>query len=328
MSAPDPIEPLTVPGPRIPRQEALGIAMYLLAAFMFALNGTVAKAQIEAGLTPGHVTEIRTAGSAIVVLIVILVLRPASLKVAWSEIPFLIVFGVVSYALTPFLFFVTIALLPIAIGTLLAFLAPVWVALWLRFARHRPVRRSLWLAIGLVLLGLALVAQVWAGVTLNPLGLAFGLLVGISLAVYLLLGEEGARRRDVLSLAFWGFLIATVTWSIISPWWVFPWSTLTTTTTLFDGAVTGIPVWSLVLWMIALTVVPFLLVLGSLQRIGAQRGGIIGTTEPLWAAIVGFIVLGETITPVQGLGGLVVLAGVILAEISSQRTAREGAPTR
>ena len=328
MSAPDPIEPLTVPGPRIPREEALGIAMYLAAAFMFALNGTVAKAQIEAGLTPGHVTEIRTAGSAIVVLVVILVLRPASLKVARSEIPFLIVFGVVSYALTPFLFFVTIALLPIAIGTLLAFLAPVWVALWLRFARHRPVRRSLWLAIGLVLAGLALVAQVWAGVTLDPLGLFFGLLVGISLAVYLLLGEEGAGRRDVLSLAFWGFLIATVTWSIISPWWAFPWSTLTTTTTLFDGAVTGIPVWSLVLWMIALTVVPFLLVLGSLQRIGAQRGGIIGTTEPLWAALVGFIVLGETITPVQGLGGLVVLAGVILAEISSQRTAREGAPTR
>ena len=103
---------------------------------------------------------------------------------------------------------------------------------------------------------------------------------------------------------------------------------LTTTTTLFDGAVTGIPVWSLVIWMIALTVVPFLLVLGSLQRIGAQRGGIIGTTEPLWAAVVGFIVLGETITPVQGLGGLVVLSGVILAEISSQRTARAGAPTR
>ena len=328
MSAPDPIEPLAVPGPRIPRQEALGIAMYLVAAFMFALNGTVAKAQIEAGLTPGHVTEIRTAGSAIVVLVVILILRPASLRVTPSQIPFLIVFVVVSYALTPFLFFVTIALLPIAIGTLLAFLAPVWVALWLRFARHRPVRRSLWLAIGLVLVGLALVAQVWAGVTLDPLGLFFGLLVGISLAVYLLLGEEGAQRRDVLSLAFWGFLIATVTWSVISPWWAFPWSTLTTTTTLFDGAVTGIPVWSLVIWMIALTVVPFLLVLGSLQRIGAQRGGIIGTTEPLWAAIVGFIVLGETITPVQGLGGLVVLAGVILAEISSQRTAREGAPTR
>ncbi len=328
MSAPDPIEPLASPATRIPRQEALGVLMYLLAAFMFALNGTVAKAQIEAGLTPGHVTEIRTAGSAIVVLLVILVSRPSSLRVTRAEIPFLVVFGVVSYALTPFLFFATIALLPIAIGTLFAFLAPVWVALWLRFARHRPVRRSLWLAIGLVLVGLALVAQVWAGVTLNPLGLLFGLLVGISLAVYLLLGEEGAKRRDILSLAFWGFFIATVTWSIISPWWVFPWSTLTTTTTLFDGAVTGIPVWSLVIWMIALTVVPFLLVLGSLQRIGAQRGGIIGTTEPLWAAVVGFIVLGETITPVQGLGGLVVLSGVILAEISSQRTARAGAPTR
>lgn len=328
MSAPDPIEPLTEPTGRIPRQEALGIAMYLLGAFMFALNGVLAKAQIDAGLSPGHVTEIRTAGSMVVVLVIILVRRPTSLKVTRQQIPFLLIFGVVAYALTPFLFFVTISLLPVAIGTLLAFLAPVWVALWLRFVKRRPVRRSLWLAIGLVLAGLTLVAQVWTGVTLNAVGLFFGILVGISLAAYLILGEEGSMRRDVLSLAFWGFAVATFTWSILSPWWTFPWSTLATTTALFDGAVQAVPVWLLVVLMVVFTVVPFLLVLGSLQRIGAQRGGIIGTTEPLWATLVAFVVLGETITLAQGLGGLVVLAGVILAEISSQRTMRSGAPTR
>ena len=39
------------------------------AAFLFALNGSVAKAQIEAGLTAVHVTEIRTLGCAIVLLV-------------------------------------------------------------------------------------------------------------------------------------------------------------------------------------------------------------------------------------------------------------------
>lgn len=327
MSAPDPIEPLTATNGPIPRQEALGVLMYLAGAFMFAFNGVLAKAQIDAGLSPGHVTEIRTAGSMVVVLVIILIRKPSSLKVSRYQIPFLLIFGVVAYALTPFLFFVTISLLPVAIGTLLAFLAPVWVALWLRFVKHRPVRRSLWLALGLVLSGLTLVAQVWTGVTLNAVGLFFGLLVGFSLAAYLILGEKGSRQRDVLSLAFYGFAVATVTWSILSPWWTFPWSTLATTTSLFDGAIHHVPVWLLVVLMVVFTVVPFLLVLVSLQRIGAQRGGIVGTTEPLWAALVAFVVLGETITLAQGLGGLVVLAGVILAEISSQRTSRAGAPT-
>lgn len=305
--------------PASSRNQAVGIAMYLVAAFLFALNGSVAKAQIEAGLSAAQVTEIRTIGCALVLLVVLLVTKPRSLRVHRSEIPFLLLFGVLAYAMTPFLFFLSVELLPVAIAALLAFLAPVLVALWLRFVKREPVGRGIWVALGLVIGGLLLVSQVWSGMTLNILGVFYGLLTAAALAAYLLLGEEGARRRDVMSLAFWGFAIATVTWSILAPWWDFPWSLLGTTTSLLDGAMTGIPVWSLVLVMIAVSVVPFVLVLMSLQRIGAQRGGILGTTEPVWAALIAFVLLGEVLSPIQGLGGLVVLGGVIVAELASQR---------
>jgi drug/metabolite transporter (DMT)-like permease len=306
----------------------VGVVMYLIAAFLFALNGSIAKAQIEAGLNAVQVTEIRTLGCALVLLIVLAVTKPASLKVRRSEVPFLLVFGLLAYLLTPFLFFLSVSLLPVAIAALLAFLAPVLVALWLRFVKHEPVGRGIWVALALVIGGLLLVSQVWSGMTLNPLGVVYGLLTAAALAAYLLLGEAGARRRDVMSLAFWGFAIATVTWSILAPWWTFPWSILGTTTSMLDGAITGIPVWSLVIFMIVISVVPFVLVLMSLQRIGAQRGGILGTTEPVWAALIAFVLLGEVISPTQGLGGLIVLAGVIVAELASQRALRAGALTR
>lgn len=329
MSAPDPIEPLTpITVDASTRSQAIGAVMYLVAAFLFALNGTVAKAQIEAGLSAAQVTEVRTLGCAAILLVYLLIARPRSLAVRRDEWPFLLLFGVLAYALTPFLFFLTVSLLPVAIAALLAFLAPVLVALWLRFVRHQPVGRSIWLALALVIGGLLLVSQVWSGMTLNGLGVLFGLLTAAALAAYLLLGEEGAKRRDIMSLAFWGFAIATVTWSILAPWWNFPWSILGTTTSLLDGALTGIPVWGLVLLMIVVSVVPFVLVLMSLQRIGAQRGGILGTTEPVWAALLAFVLLGEVISPIQGLGGIVVLVGVIVAEFASQRALRDGALTR
>jgi drug/metabolite transporter (DMT)-like permease len=318
---------LTVP-PTSSRNQAIGIAMYLVAAFLFALNGSVAKAQIEAGLSAAEVTEIRTIGCAVILLVYILVTKPGSLRVRRAEIPFLLLFGVLAYAMTPFLFFLSVELLPVAIAALLAFLAPVLVALWLRFVRHEPVGRGIWVALVLVIGGLLLVSQVWSGMTLNLLGVIFGLLTAAALAAYLLLGEEGARRRDVMSLAFWGFAIATVTWSILAPWWNFPWAVLGTTTSMLDGDITGIPVWSLVLVMIVVSVVPFVLVLMSLQRIGAQRGGILGTTEPVWAALIAFVLLGEVLSPVQGLGGLVVLAGVIVAELAAQRAHQAAALTR
>lgn len=330
MSVPDPIEPLSplIVGPSSRRNQAIGAVMYLIAAFLFALNGSVAKAQIEAGLSPAEVTEVRTIGCAVLLLIYILIRNPSSLKVRRAEIPFLLLFGVLAYALTPFLFFLSVELLPVAIASLLAFLAPVLVALWLRYVNHEAVGRSIWLSLVLVVGGLILVSQVWSGMTLNALGVFFGLLTAAALAAYLILGEAGARRRDVMSLAFWGFAIATVTWSILAPWWNFPWTLLTATTSLFDGTVTGIPVWSLVIVMIAISVIPFVLVLMSLQRIGAQRGGILGTTEPLWAALLAFILLGEVLSPIQGLGGLVVLVGVLVAEFASQRALRAGALTR
>ncbi|MBM3686981.1 MAG: DMT family transporter [Actinobacteria bacterium] len=330
MSAPDPIEPLSPVSVPVTstRTQAIGAVMYLVAAFLFALNGSVAKAQIEAGLTAAQVTEIRTLGCAVLLLAFLAITKPSSLRVRRAEVRFLLLFGVLAYALTPFLFFLSVSLLPVAIAALLAFLAPVLVALWLRFVKHEAVGRGIWVALALVIGGLLLVSQVWSGMTLNPLGVVYGLLTAAALAAYLLLGEEGARRRDVMSLAFWGFAISTVFWSILAPWWSFPWDLMSTTTSMLDGRITGIPVWSLVVITIAVSVVPFVLVLMSLQRIGAQRGGILGTTEPVWAALIAFVLLGEVISPVQGLGGLIVLAGVIVAELASQRAHRAGALTR
>jgi hypothetical protein len=103
VSAPDPIEPLspiTVP-PSSTRTQAIGAVMYLVAAFLFALNGSVAKAQIEAGLSAAQVTEIRTLGCAVLLLIFLAITKPASLRVRRSEIPFLLLFGVLAYAMTP-----------------------------------------------------------------------------------------------------------------------------------------------------------------------------------------------------------------------------------
>ena len=74
------------------------------------------------------------------------------------------------------------------------------VALWARFVWRERVPRRVWLALGLVLVGLVLVAQVWAGLTLDGLGVAAGLAAAVALAVYYLTGERLVVRRDPFSL--------------------------------------------------------------------------------------------------------------------------------
>ena len=299
------------------RSDVIGVAMYLLAAFLFAFNGVIAKAALNTGFDPVHLTQLRNAG-AMVLLVGYVALRfPGRFRVTRTELPFLIAYGVIAFTLVQYLYFLTISRLNVGIGTLLAFLAPVLVALWLRFGRKEDVSNRIWAAIALTVGGLVLVAQVWQGFTLDPIGVLAGLLCAVALAVYWLLGESGQERRDAVSLTMWGFVFASLAWAIIAPWWTFPWSALTVTAEpLVDGS-TGLPVWSLMIWGVVMgTIAPFLLVLGSLRRIGAQRAGIVGTTEPLWAGLIGFLLLGETFAGAQLVGGLIVLAGVIVAETS------------
>ena len=307
------------------RNQTVGVAMYLVAALLFAVNGVFAKNALNAGLDAMHLTELRNAGAMLVLLAYVAIVHRDRLKVSRQELPFLIAYGVIAFTLVQFLYFLTISRLPVGIGSLLAFLAPVAVALWMRFVRKQPVGNRIWVAIALTIGGLALVAQVWQGLTLDALGVIAGLLLAVALAAYWLLGESGQRRRDAVSLTMWGFIFATITWSVIAPWWTFPWSDLTIITEplLNDGP--ALPVWAFMVWGVLLgTIAPFLLVLGSLRRIGAQRAGIVGTTEPLWAAIIALVLLGETFTAVQAIGGLVVLVGVVVAETSRVGTVTPG----
>ena len=73
----------------------------------------------------------------------------------------------------------------------------------------------------------------------------------------------------------------------------------------------------LALWTIVLgTIAPFVLSIGALRHLPATTVGIVATFEPVAAAVVAWVWLGETLVAVQILGGVVVLAGIVLAETS------------
>ena len=299
------------------RAQLTGVVMYLVAAFLFAANGVLAKSAIEVGLSPLRLTELRNAGSMIFLVILVAIMRPKAFRVKKKEIGFLALYGVIAFTMVQFLYFFTISLLPVGVGTLLAFLAPIVVALYLKYVKKKFVRNRIWLAIILTLIGLALVAQVWLGGLLNPLGVASGLVLAVVLALYWILGESGQTHRDALSLTMWGFIFSTLTWSIIAPWWSFPFDVLLRSAAPMQPGWPGIPVWLIMTFGVIFgTVTPFLLVLGSLRRIGAARSGIIGTTEPIWAGILAMAFLGEAFTTIQGIGGLIVIAGILVAETS------------
>ena len=241
--------------------------MTVTAAILFAANGAVSKLALNTSeIGTLRWTELRSTGAFLGLALGLALIAPGRLWIRTRrELVQLAFYGVVGFALVQWLYFVAIDRLPIGIGLLFEFTAPVLIALWARFAWHEPVRRRVWPALGLVLVGLALVAQLWDGLTLDGIGVVAGLLAACGLAVYYLMGERLVGRRDPISVVCLSLGFASLLWAVVLPWWMFPVETLGISADLPHGAGT-LPVWVLALWTIVLgTIAPFVLSVGALR---------------------------------------------------------------
>lgn len=310
------------------RRTALGVAAVVVASLLFAVNGTVSKLAMQAGLSPTRLVELRSLGSAVVLVVVLLLVAPRTRLPRGRELAALAVLGTVGMAMVQWLYFVAISRLPVGLALLVEYTAPLLVALWARFVLREEVRARVWWALAACLGGLTLVAQVGEGVRLDLLGLVAAAGAAVSLATYYLLGDRLVRNRDPLSTQTWSMVFAALFWVAVQPLWTFDAGVLTDDVDL-PGALDGsrLPLWALLTYVVVLgTVVPYVLILAGVVRLGAARTGIIGMIEPVAAAAAAWLVLSEAMTPVQLVGGAVVLAGVGLAETARRRPRVEPAP--
>ncbi|WP_159079515.1 DMT family transporter [Plantactinospora sp. BC1] len=296
------------------RRPALGVVMVLSSGVLFAVNGTVSKLVLRAGVDAAQLTLIRAAGAFAGLLALSLLLRPGArrLRITPGQLPLLLLYGLAGFFLTPMLYFVAISRMPVGIALLFEYTAPLLVALWARFGQHQRVRPRLWVGLTLSLAGLACVAEVWGELKLDGLGVLAGLGAAVLLAGYYLLGARGVERHDTLALTTWAFGAAAVA------------GLLTRAVTDGTGGWAplgetsgGVPVALLCGYVVLLgSILPFLLVAGALRHLPATSVGILGMIEPVIAATVAWIALGagEALNAAQLGGGLLVLAGVALAE--------------
>lgn len=299
------------------RHPRLGYAMALTAAALWAVNGVVSKVIIESGDVPSQrLTEVRTTGAFVLLFVALALARPKSLRVQRAELPMLLTFGVLGLAFVQWFYFEAISRLDIGVALLIQYIAPVLVALWARFAYHEPVRRRIWVALALSVLGIALLVELWEGLTLDGLGVAAALGSAVTFAVYVLSAERAVTRRDPVSLVCYGFLLAALFWGVVQPLHSFPFALVDESVSLLGRLEDiSLPVWLLMAWMIVLgTIVPFALLAASLRHIPASRAAIAAMFEPVGATVFAYAWLGESLTAAQLVGALVVLGAIALAQ--------------
>ena len=264
-------------------------------SLFFALNSVPAKLVMESGISPFRLTQIRISGAFLLMFLYVFIRNRKGLRVTRAELPMLIAFGVIGFAVVNGLYFAAIERLNVSIALIIEFSAPIWIVIWM---------------------GLLLVGQVWRGLTLDGVGLIFAFVDAFALAFYFVVGERFVKAKGSEVTMVLGFGVSTAFFAIVLPWWSFPFEVFSKSIELtgrFSG--NSLPGWLLILWVIiGGTAVPYFLVLTGLKGLNAATSSVIGMLEPVFGGVLAWFFLFEKLTLMQFIGSCVVLVGIYLAD--------------
>ena len=289
-----------------------GLIFAVISAICFGFSGPLAKAFIDAGMSPLQAVWIRLGGSAVVLFALTAAINPHALVVPRSRWPFVIAYSAVGFAAVQALYYATVSRLAVGVAILLEYLSPVLVVAWVRLIRRVHLARTAMVGAVLALVGLACVVEVWQGLRIDGLGLLLGLGTAASAAVYFLLSQNAGDGLHPLGSLSWGTLGATLVLLPLARPWHLPWHVLTGDLSL--GA-RMLPAALAASWLVLIaTVAAYAASVAALRRLTAAIGATVASLEVIATVLIAWGLLGETLGPAQLTGGVIVLVGALLAQ--------------
>jgi drug/metabolite transporter (DMT)-like permease len=284
------------------------VARMVTAGACWGLAAVMAKTAFDRGVPPVRMAEARVLVALVLLAGILAWSRPELLRPPAGAIPAVVGFGL-SVAAVNATYYVAIDHLPVGVAVSLQYTAPVLLLGLAAATGRRALGRLAWLAAAITLAGAVLVSRAYGGlVDVSGIGLLAAAGAALTFATYLLTaGRAGRQGVPPATVLFWGFVVAVVAWSVVAPWWSWPVEKLAQTEVLLSVLGVGI----------VGTLFPFFLAVGAVRVLPPAIAGIAATVEPPFAAGFAWLFLGQHLSPVQFAGGILVLAGVILA----QRTA-------
>ncbi|MEY3072775.1 MAG: hypothetical protein RLZZ353_971 [Actinomycetota bacterium] len=293
-----------------------GIAVALVSAATFGSSGTMAKALITAGWSPGGAVLVRLSGGALVLLAI------AAVRVrTWWPLPrgaarIVVAYGVVATAGTQLAYFNAVERLDVAVALMLEFSAPVLLLAWSSLRTRRVPAAATLVGAAAAIAGLVLVLEPWGVGGLDLVGVGWGLLAAVFLATFFTLGERARDTVPVTVLAAGGTAVGAATMLVAGAVGLVPIEVAAVTTEV-AGRTTSWLVPALWLALVA-TAIAYLTGIAAVARLGQRVSSFVALSEVLAAVLIAWAVLTERPGLPQLVGGAVLVAGIAAVQRGEQ----------
>ena len=296
------------------QQRLLGFVLVITGAILWGVGGVMSQYLFQkAHISVNWLVAVRLLISGVLLIMISALTNGKRTFTLWCSkhsVFQVIVYGILGMIAVQYTFMASINYGNATVATLLQYLGPVVIILYLVLRKVIPLQFKEIMAVVLALVGSFLLLTNGSISELSvPLPAIFwGLGSAFALAFYTLYPAKLLAQWGSVNIVGWAMLIGGITLSIFYP----PWDVDTAGWTLFIYVL-------LFCAIIFGTMFAFWFFIASLQYLYPQESSLLGTIEPLTALVVSVIWLGDSFGPWQLLGvGMIIFMVVFLSIFKSK----------
>lgn len=274
----------------------------LAAAAIWGSIGVAGRIAFAAGVDPLQTAFLRAAIAFVALAAAVAIWNRPLLHVQRSDLWLFAAFGVVSIAAFFFVYLYAISRTSVATAAILLYTAPAWVIVLSRLLFREPLTRGKVLAVILAFAGCVLVVRGYdpQSLRLNLPGVLAGLASGFTYGMYSIFGKTALRRYSPLTALVYALGIGAAVLGGAAA--------ASGRVSLMHPATA----WAAVVYLsLVTTLLAQYLYLSGLGALEAGRASLVATFEPVVAAVLGYVALGELLEGWQIVGGVLVLSAVL-----------------
>ena len=292
----------------------IGFLLVVAGCFFWGIGGTVAQQLFSQGIEVSWLVSTRLVIAGLLLLVTQAIFKDRKQILEIWQQKFsalrLIIFAIVGMLAVQYTYMASIKEGNAAVATLLQYLAPVMIIVWVVFRRQAKFTRKDAITIVLALTGsfFLLTNGSLSAFAVPKLAIIWGLLSGISLAFYTLYAIPLLKHFDSLVVVGWAMVLAGFTMSFVKAPWDVDVSSWTVHTLIY-----------LVIVIIFGTMLAFWFYIESLQTLKAKETSLLGNIEPLTAVLATVLWLKEPFGTFQWLGATLILIMMIYIALRAEK---------
>lgn len=294
-----------------------GLGLAVFSAATFGTSGSFADSLLRVGWTPGAAVTARLVVAALVLTVPGLLALRGRRALLRRGVRTVATYGLIAVAGCQLCYFNAVQHLSVAVALLLEYSGALLVVAWLWLRRGQRPRRLTLAGAAVSVAGLALVLNLVGDHRLDPVGVLWGFGAAAGLAVYFVLAGDTEDALPPTVVAWGGLLVGAVVLLAAAGTGLLPFAAPRTDVTLAHTRVSWlVPVLGLSL---VAAVVAYVTGIASVRLLGPKLASFVGLAEVLCAVGYAWLLLGQALTPVQLVGGALVVAGIALVRLDELR---------